>query len=223
MKNIVRKWYEDKKNVDEMRHWNKGKLKIWEQSVVKKFLPQSKILDVGCGMVREAFALTNMGFSVTGIDISTEVINQVTQLSLENGYDIPFIKYDGLTLPFEDASFDVVIIWAQTFGIMHGDTYKNDFMNECKRVLRKDGLLSYSGHDYKYEKEHYEHYTKERKFYPYADADIYWELFSPEELTHYAKNAGFTILLCEKGEIYRPEDGIVLHCLCRTTNDENNQ
>jgi hypothetical protein len=30
MKDIVRQWYEDKKNVDEMVHWNKGKLKKWE-------------------------------------------------------------------------------------------------------------------------------------------------------------------------------------------------
>ncbi len=215
MKDIVNKWYEDKKNVDEMVHWNKGKLKIWEQSVVEIFLPRAKILDIGCGMGREAFALSDMGFSVVGIDISEEVINQVTQLSSQNGYDIPFAIYDGHTLPFENASFDVIIIWAQTFGIIYGDIYKKDFLNECKRVLKKDGLLSFSGHDYRYVKERYGQYTKERKFYPYANAEIYWELFLPEELINYAEDAGLSVVLCEQGEINKLDDGVILHCLCR--------
>ena len=215
MKDIVQKWYEDKKNVDGMVHWNKGKLKKWEQEVAGHFPKDANILDVGCGMGREAFALCDMGFSITGIDISAEVIKQVTQLSMQNGYDIPFLLYDGHTLPFDDATFEAVIIWAQTFGIMHGDAYKRDFLIECKRVLKKDGLLSFSGHDYRFEMEHYQKYMNGRKFYPYADAEIYWETFLPEELTGYAQSAGFSVMLCEQGEIYKPEDGIVLHCLCK--------
>jgi len=215
MKDIVNGWYGEKKNIDEMVHWNKGKLKKWEQAVTDLFPKKAKILDIGCGMGREAFALSDMGFSIVGLDISDEVIKQVTQLSLQNCYDIPFSLYDGHTLPFDDASFEVIIIWAQTFGIIYGDTYKSDFLNECKRVLKKDGLLSFSGHDYRSEMEHYKQYTRGRKFYPYANAEIYWETFLPEELRSYAENAGFSVILCEQGEIYKPEDGIVLHCLCR--------
>ena len=36
MKNPVTQWYEDKKNVDEMRHWNPA-LKEWERSVIGFF------------------------------------------------------------------------------------------------------------------------------------------------------------------------------------------
>jgi ubiquinone/menaquinone biosynthesis C-methylase UbiE len=215
MKDIVREWYGDKKNVDEMVHWKKGKLKKWEQTVAGFFPEKAKILDIGCGMGREAFALSDMGFSVIGLDISEEVLKQVTQLSLQNCYHIPFSIYDGHTLPFDDDSFEVVIIWAQTFGIMYGDAYKSDFLNECKRVLKKDGLLSFSGHDYRYEMEHYRQYTNGRKFYPFANAEIYWETFLPEELSSYAEKAGFSVILCDQGEIYQPEDGTVLHCLCR--------
>ncbi len=215
MKDIVHQWYVDKINVDEMVHWNKGKLKKWEQAVAEFFPKEAKILDIGCGMGREAFALTDKGFSITGIDISEEVIKQVMQLSLQNGYNIPFLIYDGHTFSFDDNSFDVVIIWAQTFGIMYGDTYKIDFLNECKRVLKKNGLLSFSGHDYRYEMEYYKQYTNGGKFYPYANAEIYWETFLPEELINYAQNAGFSVILCEEGEIYEPEDGIILHCLCK--------
>lgn len=215
MKDIVRQWYTDKKNVDEMVHWNKGKLKKWEQAVTEFFPKEAKILDVGCGMGREAFALTDMGFSITGIDISEEVIKQVMYLSLQNGYNIPFSVYDGHTFSFDDNSFDVVIIWAQTFGIMYGDAYKSDFLNECKRVLKTDGLLSFSGHDYNFVIDNYSNFMKGRKFYPYANTEVFWETFLPEELISYAKNAGFSAMFCEEGEIYKLEDGIVLHCLCK--------
>lgn len=213
MDDIVRRWYEDKSNVDEMIQWNKGKLKKWEQSVVQYFPQNAKILDIGCGMGREAFALYDLGFSVVGIDISNEVIKQVVQLASENLYDIPFLLYDGHYLPFEDESFDAVIIWAQTFGILYGDSYKNSFLKECRRVLKKDGLISFSGHDREYLSGCFKQYLVGKNFYPYSNAEICWETFTQQELKHYAEDAGFSIILCEQGEIYKPEDGVVLHCL----------
>ena len=152
---------------------------------VTEFFPaEAKILDVGCGLGREAFVLSDMGYKVTGIDISQEVIAQVVPFSVQKGYDIPFSVYDGHKLPFEADSFDVVIVWAQTFGLLYGNEYKHEFLLECKRVLTNGGLLSYSAHDYRF-------------------------------LMAFAKDAGYTLILCEKGEIYIPEDGTILHCLCR--------
>ena len=147
--------------------------------------------------------------------ISQEVIDQVKSLSAQKGYTIDFGMYDGHTLPFEADSFDVIIIWAQTFGLLYGNEYKNEFLQECKRILSSDGLLSYSGHDYKFVMDNYKQCLKERKFYPYADTELYWETFQLEELASFAQNNGYTVLLCEKGEIYVPEDGTILHCLCR--------
>jgi len=54
-----------------------------------------------------------------------------------------------------------------------------------------------------------------KKFFPFANSEIYWEMFTIEELLDLAQKAGFTVLECERGEIYRPEDGVVLHCECR--------
>lgn len=215
MVNMVSEWYETKKNVDEMKHWENPKLKKWEQRVTDYFPSNARILDVGCGLGREAFVLADMGFSVTGIDISHEVINQVSVLSTQKEYDIPFILYDGHVLPFEENSYDVIIIWAQTFGLMYGDEYKHKFLSECKRVLITDGLLSFSGHDYNFEIDNYNNCMKGRKFYPYANTEIYWETFESNELISFALNAEYKIILCEQGEIYKPEDGTVLHCLCR--------
>jgi len=213
--NPIRRWYENKKNVEEMLTWNKNRLKKWELSVVSYMPTGAKILDVGCGMGREAFALADLGFSVTGIDISEEVIRQVKELASKTDYSIEFLHYDGHNLPFNNVAFDAVIIWAQTFGLLYGDEYKNSFLVECWRVLKKGGLISFSGHDFEYLSEHYKQCLVERKFYPYTDAEIYWEAFLPHELKSYAEKAGFNIILCERGEINKPEDGVVLHCLGR--------
>ena len=65
MSNVVEKWYEDKNNVDEMLNWN-SELKDWEKSVIKHFPSGARILDIGCGLGREAFALSDLGFNVIG-------------------------------------------------------------------------------------------------------------------------------------------------------------
>ena len=214
MSNLVTQWYEDKKNVDEMQQWNPA-LKEWERSVISRFPAGAKILDIGCGLGREAFALAEMGFDVVGIDISKEVISQVKQLSAEKGYSIPFYDYDGKTLSFPDASFDVVIIWAQTFGLLYGDEYKQEFLAECKRVLKKGGLFSFSAHDRHYLQAHYPNCLNGPKFYPYANTEMYWETFEAANLTRFAEQAGLEVVLCGEGKIYKPEDGTILHCLCK--------
>ena len=171
MSNVVEKWYEDKNNVDEMLNWN-SELKDWEKSVIKHFPSGARILDIGCGLGREAFALSDLGFNVIGIDISKEVISQVKKLSADKGYKIPFYEYDGEHLDFSADSFDVVLIWAQTLGLIYGNERKQVFLGECKRVLKKDGLLSFSTHDYNYLKENYPNCLVDQKFYPYANAEI---------------------------------------------------
>jgi len=215
MNQVVNEWYAIKENVEEMVDWEKPNLKKWELEVTNFFPTKAKILDIECGLGREAFLLSDMGYEVTGIDISQEVIDQVKSLSSQKGYTIDFGMYDGNRLPFESNSFDVIIIWAKTFGLLYGKEYKNEFLLECKRVLTSDGLLSVSGHDYKFVMDNYKQCLKERKFYPYAGTELYWETFQPEELASYAKYNGYTVMLCEKGEIYVPEDGTILHCLCR--------
>ena len=81
MNDIVSKWYESTKNVDEMLDWSPA-LKEWEKSVSKLFPSGARILDIGCGLGREAFALHDLGFEVVGIDISKEVISRVKQISV---------------------------------------------------------------------------------------------------------------------------------------------
>ena len=159
-----------------MRQWNPA-LKAWERDLIGYFPSGARNLDIGCGLGREAFQLADMGYDVAGIDISNEGISLVRQLSAEKRYDIPFTAYDGKELPFPDASFDVVLIWAQTFGLLYGAAFKRVYLAECRRVLKTDGLFSFLGHDCDYLKAQYPDCLDGRKFYPYAGTEVYWETF----------------------------------------------
>ena len=50
----------------------------------------------------------------------------------------------------------------------------------------------------------------------YLRMNLYWEAFETAALAKFAEQAGLDVILCEKGSIYKPEDGTILHCLCRT-------
>ena len=209
----VRSWYEDGKNLADMP--NVGRLKIWEAQAARAFPAGARVLDVGCGMGREAFALRELGFLVTGLDISEKVIEGAKSRAAELGIDVPFYHYDGARFPFDDDAFDAVVLWAQTFGLLYGDAPKQGFFAACARVLAPGGLLSFSGHDREYLEEHHPDCLDGDRFFPFIDRRVWWEAFGPDELARRAEGAGFAVLSHGRGAIYAPEDGVVLTCLCR--------
>lgn len=215
MNSNVSAWYEREEHIDEMIGWGNGKLKIWEQHVTDNFPFGAKILDIGSGMGREAFALNRQGFEVVGLDISKYAVEKASDEAVKRDSKVKFYHYDGEHIPFEDGMFDIVIIWNQTFGLLYGESYKESYLRECKRVLKPGGSLSFSGHSLQYIREHYNDCLEDDKFYPYLERDIYWETFSLEGLENYAKHACFDVMISGEGEIYVPENGIVLYCLSR--------
>ena len=86
MDDIVSQWYEDTKNVDEMQDWNPA-LKEWEKTVAGHFPSGARILDIGCGLGREAFALCDLGFEVVGtfVDDMDKPKKQIPQAIILGG------------------------------------------------------------------------------------------------------------------------------------------
>jgi hypothetical protein len=111
--------------------------------------------------------------------------------------------------------FDVVIIWNQTFGLIYSESNQVSFLKECKRVVRNNGIISFSGHEREYEEIYYPQCLVDKKFFPYKYDDIYWEIFTMDELKELAQKSGFNILNCQRGKLYREEEGTIIHCVCR--------
>jgi ubiquinone/menaquinone biosynthesis C-methylase UbiE len=213
--NTVAKWYSEDRNLIELSNATRNSLKIWERDVACNYIPQNaRILNVGCGMGREAFNLYDMGLSSTAIDISAKAIKGAKKLASETNRNITFLLTNGRDLPFDDDSFNVVIIWNQTLGLIYGEDNQVAFLKECKRILRDNGIISFSGHERKYVEINYPHCLVSKKFFPYKNEDIYWEIFTMDELKVLAQKSGFNVLNCERGKIYREEEGTIIHCVC---------
>ena len=194
----------------------KKELKIWEKEVVSSFPEKSHILNIGCGAGREAFRLYDLGFTITAIDISKKAIESAKELAAETNLHIDFLVTNGLELPFDDNSFDVVIIWAQTFGLFYGSENQKIILKECYRVIKKGGILSLSGHNKEFIQANNPQYVKDgKKFFAIADTDCYWELFTIPEITELVEMTGFEVIDCKSGEVFNINEKPILHCECR--------
>jgi len=100
--------------------------------------PGDKVLDVACGTGNQSIPAAQLGAIVTGIDIAPNLIEQA-KLNAENGgLKIRFEVGDAEKLPYEDASFDIVL---SMFGAMFAP--RPEFVvNELTRVCRPGGLIA---------------------------------------------------------------------------------
>lgn len=71
--------------------------------------PGERVLDVACGAGQVAIPAARAGARVTGIDIATNSIEQARARARSEGLDAQFDEGDAEDLPYEDASFDLVV------------------------------------------------------------------------------------------------------------------
>lgn len=71
--------------------------------------PGARVLDVACGAGQIAIPAARAGARVTGVDIATNLIEQARARARAEGLDVRFDEGDAEMLPYEDASFDLVV------------------------------------------------------------------------------------------------------------------
>jgi len=121
-----------------------------ECAMVERFMsPPATVLDVGCGAGREALALTRMGYTVTGVDVTSALVEQARILASEHEMEIEFRLGDGKSLDFADASYDYILLITQM--IHHVPLHANrvGLLREAGRVVKPEGriLLTYNDHN----------------------------------------------------------------------------
>lgn len=77
---------------------------------VAKLRPGERVLDLATGTGITAIAARERGAQVTGVDLTPELLAVARSKALDAGFDdLRFQEGDAEALPFEDASFDVVV------------------------------------------------------------------------------------------------------------------
>src|SRR3712207_2836839 len=71
--------------------------------------PGTRLLDVACGAGQIALPAARAGVQVTGIDIASNLIAQARARATAEGLEVRFDEGDAERLPYEAASFDVVV------------------------------------------------------------------------------------------------------------------
>ena len=105
-----------------------------------------RVLDMGCGGGRHAFALYRTGADVTALDRSASDLVEVEHMfaAMREGGEVPegararTVRGDAYALPFEDESFDRIIA-AEILEHLPED---EKAMAELFRVLRPGGLIA---------------------------------------------------------------------------------
>jgi ubiquinone/menaquinone biosynthesis C-methylase UbiE len=100
----------------------------WTARQLARFIkPTDKVLDVGAGDCRlDALLLRKIGCEMVPVDV--EDFNET---------DLPMTMFDGKKLPFEDDSFDVVLL---IFVLHHAEDAKA-VLDEARRVSRKSVVV----------------------------------------------------------------------------------
>jgi SAM-dependent methyltransferase len=99
-----------------------------------------RVLDVGCGTGVVAVTAAQRGAHVTGLDLTPQLLDRARENGRIAGVTVEWHEGDAESLPFVDASFDVVL---SQFGHMFAPR-PEVALAEMLRVLKPGGTLAFS-------------------------------------------------------------------------------
>ncbi|HLJ68464.1 MAG TPA: class I SAM-dependent methyltransferase [Chloroflexota bacterium] len=97
----------------------------------------TRFLELGIGTGRIALPLIRRGFSYTGVDISERMTARLLQKIQATGKTVELVHADITDLPFDDGSFDVVVV----VHVLHLVPEWRRVLDEVRRVLAPSGLF----------------------------------------------------------------------------------
>lgn len=97
-----------------------------------------RVLDIACGSGNTALIAARRYCDVSGIDYVPALIDRARERAAADGVRIDFRVADAQALPFEDASFDVVV---SVFGVMFAPDQEKA-ASELLRVCRPGGRIA---------------------------------------------------------------------------------
>jgi SAM-dependent methyltransferase len=101
-----------------------------------------KILDLACGEGTFAFAASRLGYSVTGLDLSEQMLGFARRHAREAGTPVDLVRADMRSLPFT-RGFDLVTCWFDSLNyILDLDALSRVFRGVAG-ALERDGIFMF--------------------------------------------------------------------------------
>jgi glycine/sarcosine N-methyltransferase len=127
----------------------------WDASMARQaaqlseFIPPgARVLDCACGIGTQAIGLAMRGYEVVGADLSPVAVSRAVVEASARGVSLPAAAADMRSLPFADASFDVVLAADNALPHLLTSDDVLSALREMRRVLRPGGQLIISTRDY---------------------------------------------------------------------------
>ncbi|GGD73959.1 class I SAM-dependent methyltransferase [Paenibacillus nasutitermitis] len=147
-------WYERSFGSDYMivyrhRNWEQASSEVGRMAGWLELPEGARVLDIGCGMGRHALALANLGYRVTGVDLSEALLEEAREQDKEGRLDT-LIQGDMRHLPIGDGQFQATVNLFTSFGYFEEQADNHQVLKEIRRVLTPDGrfLIDFLNPDY---------------------------------------------------------------------------
>ena len=112
------------------RYMESGAREFYERLGVS---PGCRLLDVGCGSGQLALMAAKDGMEVTGVDIASNSVERARERAQAEGVQARFEEADAGALPFDDASFDVVVSLIGAMFAPRPDLVAKELLRVCKQ------------------------------------------------------------------------------------------
>lgn len=108
--------------------------------IEREIAPESgaHVIDVGCGRGRHARIFARRGYDMTGVDLSTEAIQEARHRARQENLDVRFLQGD-MRDPVCDGCADGVVNLFTTFGYFEDDVENREALAAMATALRPDG------------------------------------------------------------------------------------
>ncbi|TYP71148.1 class I SAM-dependent methyltransferase [Paenibacillus methanolicus] len=138
----MKAWFEKSFGSDYMivyrhRNWEQAAAEAQRMAGWLQLPEEAEVLDIGCGMGRHAVAMAELGYNVSGIDLSEELLAEAIAHNKEGR--VKFRQGDMRALPYEDGTFRATVNLFTSFGYFAEEADNGRVLREIRRVLRPDG------------------------------------------------------------------------------------